>query len=160
MRNIRWDVGLDPLAKFLVFQPRPRQHGDKAAAGPVDVIHVLARAQFGIGDIEKIWAPGHNPQRLPSLDVGSGVAGIAIGAAEGHRYIAVGGHGENQQQLLEIGAVVLRVSVSDRRRRPSANLPARRRSVASVEAHRGTVVVKLIEVNAEALADRHHDLGQ
>ena len=62
-------MGLDPLAKFLVFQPRPRQHGDKAAAGVVDVIHVLARAQFGIGDIEKIRAPGHDPQGLPSLDV-------------------------------------------------------------------------------------------
>src|SRR5262245_50908677 len=37
-----WYVGLDPLAKFLVFQPRSRQHGDKAAADAVDVIHVLA----------------------------------------------------------------------------------------------------------------------
>src|SRR5215471_12977577 len=41
-----WGVGLDTLAKFLVFQPCAGQHGDKASAGAVDVIHILARAQF------------------------------------------------------------------------------------------------------------------
>ena len=37
-------VGLDPLAKLLVFQTRARQHGNEATTGAVDVIHVLPRA--------------------------------------------------------------------------------------------------------------------
>src|SRR5215831_10968527 len=105
---------------------------------------------------------GSNGRWLPQLhlDRPQAIARFNPRPTRLYRTRGVGGHGEDQQQLLEIGAVNLRVSVSDRRRRPSANLPARRRSVASVEANRGTVVVKLIEVDAKALADRHHDLGE
>ncbi len=74
--------------------------------------------------------------------------------------MAVGGHGEDEQQLLEIGTVGLGVAVGDGRRAAPSNASPRGATVAAAKADRGAVVVKLIKAQAEALPDRHDHLGQ
>src|SRR5262245_65772177 len=100
-------MGLDPLAKLFVLRATAWQYGDEAAACAIDMIHVLARAQLGIGDVEEVCPPRHGAQGVPGLDVGARVTGVAIAAAKRDGDIAVSRHGENEQELLEIGAVGL-----------------------------------------------------
>ena len=78
-------------------------------------------AELGIGDVEEIGAAGHGTQRRPGLDMGDRVVGVAVGGAKLDRHAAVGIGGQDEQQLLQIRAMVLRVTVSDRRR-PLAGL--------------------------------------
>src|SRR5262249_60282708 len=96
-----WGVGLDPLAKLFVLRATAWQYGDEAPAGAIDIVHVLARAQLGVGDVEEVCPPRHGAQGVPSLDVGARVTGVAITAAKGDGDIAVGGHSEDEQELLE-----------------------------------------------------------
>ena len=124
------------------------------------MIHVLARAQFAVGHVEEVGAPGDGAQRIPGLDVGARVVDVAVGAAKGHGHMAVGGHGENEQQLLEIGAMGLGVPVGDGRRGTPSDCSPRGGTEAAAKADRGAVVVQLVEAQAEALCDRHDDLGQ
>ena len=153
-------VGLNPFAELCVLPPVARHHGDEASARALDVIHVLARAQFAVGNVEEVGAPGDGAQRIPGLDVGARVVDVAVGAAEGHGHMAVGGHGENEQQLLEIGAMGLGVSVGDGRRAAPSDSSPRGGTEAAAKADRGAVVVQLVEAQAEALSDCHDDLGQ
>src|SRR5215469_3884931 len=51
-------------------------------------------------------------------------------------------------------------AVGDGWSRPPSNLSTRGRAVVTAEADRGAVIVKLIELHAEALADCHHHLGE
>src|SRR5215469_9063398 len=51
-------------------------------------------------------------------------------------------------------------AVGDGWSRPPSNLSTRGRAVVTTEADRGAVIVKLIELHAEALADRYHHLGE
>src|ERR1700756_4877370 len=132
-------IGLDPLAKLLVFQAAAREYGDEAPTRAIDVIHVLARTQLGIGDIEEVCPARHGAQRVPGLNVGAGVAGIAIATAERDGDIAVGVRGQNEQELLEIGTVLLGVTVGDRRCGASADLTTPCATIGSAEADRGAV---------------------
>lgn len=77
-------MGLNPLSKLRILQPVARHHGDKAAAGAINVIHVLARAQLGIGHVQEVRAPGRTVQRIPGVDVGARVADVAVCAAKGN----------------------------------------------------------------------------
>jgi hypothetical protein len=113
---------LDPFAKIFVLQAGARQHGDEATAGAIDVIHVLARTQLGIGDVGEVGPTRHGAQRVPCLDVGAGIAGVAVAAAKRHGNTAVSVHRQNERELLEIGMVGLRVAVGYRWRRASADL--------------------------------------
>ena len=108
-------VGLDPLAELGIFEPAAGHDRDEATARAVDVVHVLARAQLRVGHVEEVAASGHCLERVPGLDVGDGVARVAVGAAKGHGNVPIGAHGEDEQQLLEIGSVRLRVAVVDGR---------------------------------------------
>jgi hypothetical protein len=90
-------MGLDPLAKLFVLRATAWQYGDEAPAGAIDMVHVLARAQLGVGDVEEVCPPCHGAQRVPGLDVGARVTGVAIAAAKRDGDIAVGGHSEDEQ---------------------------------------------------------------
>jgi hypothetical protein len=115
-------VGLDPLAELFVLRAVARQHGDEATAGAIDVIHVLARTQLGIGDVEEVGPTRHGAQRVPGLDVGAGIAGVAVAAAKRHGNTAVSVHRQDEQELLEIGTVGLVIAGAVRPRilRPQA----------------------------------------
>jgi hypothetical protein len=100
---------------MLILPARARQDGDEAAAGAVDEAQVIETAELGVGDIEEIRTAGHGPQRRPGLDVGDGVVGVAVGGAKLDRHTAIGIGGQNEQQLLQIRAMVFGITVGDRR---------------------------------------------
>src|SRR5262245_34053728 len=154
-----WGVGLDPLAKLFVLRATAWQYGDEAPAGAIDIVHVLARAQLGVGDVEEVCPTRHGAQGVPGLDVGARVTGVAITAAKGDGDIAVGGHSEDEQELLEIGAVGLGVAKGDGRGGASADLAAQGAAVGAAEANRGAVVMKLVKLQGEALTDRQYHIG-
>jgi hypothetical protein len=91
--------------------------------------------------------------------VGARVTGVAIAAAKRDGDIAVGGHSEDEQQLLEIGAVGLGVAKGDGRGGAAADLAAPGAAVGAAEADRGAVVMKLVKLQGEALADCQHHIG-
>ena len=91
--------------------------------------------------------------------MGHRVAGIAVGAAEGGRHPVLG-HAEDEQQLLEIGPMVLGEAVDDGRGAAAPQLTAIGRAVLAAEGNRGGVVVQPVKANPKALAHRHHHLGQ
>jgi hypothetical protein len=153
-------VRLQPLAKLGVLEPRARQHGDEAPAGTVDVVEVVVAAELRVRHVEEVRPPGHGPQRVPGRDVGDGVVGVAVGDPEGHRHPALGLGGEDEEQLLQIGAVVLRVAVDDGRRRAATHRAPGGGAVLPAESDRGRIVVQLIEAHAELLSDREHDRGE
>jgi hypothetical protein len=91
--------------------------------------------------------------------MGDRVVGVAVGAAKRRRH-PLGGDAEDEQQLLQIRAVVLAETEGDRWRRASAQRPAAGRAVLAAERDRGRVVVQLLEGHPEALADGDHHLGE
>jgi hypothetical protein len=153
-------VGLDPFAKFGVFQPGARHHRDEAAAGAVDIVHVVAAAQLRVGDVEEIGSAGHVAQRVPSLDVGLRVIGVAVGAAKLHRHTAIVGERQDEDELFQIGPMILRETIGDRRGGTPPKRAPRCGPVLTAEAHRGRIVVHLIETQRELAPDREHDVGQ
>ena len=153
-------VGLQPFAKELIFAPRTRHHGDEAPARAVDETQVIVAAELGIGDVEKIGAPGHGAQRRPGLDMRNRIVGVAVGGAKLHRYAAIGIGGEDEQQLLQIRAVVLRVAISDRRCALAGPSRGALVAVLTTEGNRGAVVMQLLELHGKALRHCQHDLGQ
>ncbi len=59
---------------------------------------------------------------------------VAVGAAKRHRHVAIGAHGQNEQQLLEVRSVRLRMPERDRRGGASADPAAPGVAVAAAEA--------------------------
>ncbi len=153
-------VVLDPLAKPGILVATARHHGDEAAAGAVDVLQVVVATQLGVADVEKVGAASDSAQRVPSLDVGDRVVGVAVGDAKLHRHPAVGGDGEDEEQLLQIRPMVFRIAVDDGRCAATAQLAAGGPSVLAAESNRGGVVMQLLEAHAKTLADGDHHLGQ
>jgi hypothetical protein len=88
--------------------------------------------------------------------VGGRIVRVAIGDAKLHRYPAILSGGEDEQQLLEVRTVVLRKTEYDTRRMLSAHRLGLH-SVLTAKADRCRVIVQLIELHREALADREHD---
>lgn len=93
-------LGLDRATKLPVLEARPGQDGHKASAGAMDMIEVIVTAELGVGEVEEIGSPGDLLQSLPGIDVGNRIAGVAVGGAKLHRHAAIGGSGQNEQQLL------------------------------------------------------------
>ena len=92
--------------------------------------------------------------------MGDRVAGVAVGAAKRHGDVAIGAHGEDEQQLLEIGAVRFGPPVRDRRGGSPADLAPARAAIAATEADRRGVVVELVETHTEALPDGQDEFGE
>jgi hypothetical protein len=148
------------LAKELIFPSGTRHHSDEAPAGTVDETQVLDAAKLRIGDVEEVSATGHGAQCSPSLDMGNRVVGVAVGGAKLHRNAAVGIGGEDEQQLLQIRAMIFAVPKRDCRcplPRPTGGTLI---AVLTAEGDRGAVVVQFLELHGKALRHRQHHLGQ
>lgn len=153
-------VGMRPLAQVAVLAAAAGQHRHEAAAVAIDVTHLLARAQLAVGDVEEVRAPSQLVQPVPRGDVRLVVVGVAIGEAVRERDRAVSADGQDPQQLLEIGAVLLVVAVSGRRRRLAGTPMAVGRAIGAGECDRGRVVVQLGAIDVELADHAEHQLGQ
>ena len=74
--------------------------------------------------------------------------------------MAIGGHSEDEQQLLEIGPVCLRMAVGDGRRGATAHSAPGCLAEVSAKTDRGAVVVKFIKTKAKALRHSQHHIGK
>jgi len=88
------------------------------------------------------------------------VGGVAVGAAEVHRHAAVGIGGQNEQQLLEVWAVVAGVAVRDGKGPLMAHAAPAGAAVLAAHRDRGRVVVQLLHAHTEAPGHRQGDLGE
>ena len=119
----------------------------------MDVGHVLGGGQLAVGDVEEVAAAGQLAEQVPGGAVGAVVGGVAALDAELHRHGAVARDGEDVEQLLEVGAVVLVVAPGDGQPQPAPQGPLpSARLVVAVEGDGGRVVVQLVELDVE-LAD-------
>ena len=82
-------------------------------------------------------------QALPGLDVGLIVGHVAVGEAVRERHRAVGAHGQDREQLLQIAAMLLAVSARGGGRALAAALATVGLQVLAIERDRGRVVVQL-----------------
>jgi len=149
-----------PGPELRVFLAGAGQHGDEQAVVAVDVAHRRLGGQLAVRDIDEVGAAGEGDQVVPGRHVGGVVAGVAVGQAVQHRDRAVGCHGQDVHQLLEVGPVVLGVPVGDRGRRSPGDLPPGRADVVAVHADGGRVVVELTHIDAELADDGDHQLGE
>jgi hypothetical protein len=138
------------LAGRSVLIPGARDRGEKSAAVLIDVRHVLGTRQLAVGEVKEVASAGQLAEQVPGGVVGLIVGGIAAPGLEIDRDPAVVGDGEDEQQLLEVGAVVLAVAPGDRQPGlPFACLLVGRVGIVAVEGDRGRVVVQLVEPHAE-----------
>ncbi len=151
-----------PLAKGGVFAAGPRQDGDEAALALVEIGHVFAGGQFAVGHVEKVAAAGQLAQQVPGVAVGLVVGHVAAFGAEVQRHAAVGGDREDEQELLQIGTMVLVVAEGDRQRGTAqVTLRGRGLGVGAAESDRGGIVVQFVQGDAELLDDvRRHGQDQ
>ena len=91
------------------------QDAYESAAMAMDVGHVVGRGQLAVGDVEEVAAAGQLAEQIPGGAVRAVVGGVAALDAELHRHGAVAGDGEDIQELLEVGAMVLVVPPGDGR---------------------------------------------
>src|SRR5439155_14271190 len=89
------------------------QDGEEPAAVVMDVGHVLSGGELAVGDVEEVAAAGQLAEDLPGADMGAVVGGVAALDAEVDRHGAVARDGEDVEELLEVGPVVLVMAVGD-----------------------------------------------
>jgi hypothetical protein len=129
-----------------IFTSGAGKHAEEPAAMLVDVGHVLGSGQLAIRDVEEVVSPGQLAEQVPGGDMGPVVGGVATLNPEVHRHGTVAADGEDVEQLLEVGAVILVVAPGDREAElsPQRALPVGVLVVA-VECHGSGVVVQLVE---------------
>src|ERR1017187_7323335 len=81
-----------------------------------DIVHVLDRYQLAVGHVEKVAASGDLAEQVPGGAVGTVVGDIAVGGAVVDRHTAVVGNGEDIDQVLQVGSMVLVVAPGGRQR--------------------------------------------
>jgi hypothetical protein len=153
-------VALQPVPEGAVFLAGAGHHGDEPATPAGDVPHRLSGAQLAVRDVEEVDPAQQRDQTVPGRDVRRVIDGVAVGQAVGDRDGPVRADGEDPDQLLEVGSVVLRVPLGDHRGWLAGTRGAVGVAVAALHADRRRVVVQPGGVDTE-LADRgEHDRGQ
>jgi hypothetical protein len=153
-------VGVRPVAQEAVLTARSGKHGHEPAAAVIDVGHLLARAQLAVGDVEEVGATDDLAQLVPRGDVRLIVGRVAVGQAVRDRDRAVGADGQDPQQLLEIAAVILVVTVRRGGGRFARPLMTVGVVVGAAQRDRRRVVVQLRAVDIELGDHAEHQLGQ
>lgn len=119
----------------------------------MDVVHGGSHRQLAVGHVQEVVPPQQLTESFPGGDVSGGVLGVAVSHPMGEGHRPIGGHGEDPDQLLEVGPVVLGKAVrSHDGRLATPRLPGGL-SEGAVQAHAGGVVVELGTVHLE-LPDR------
>src|SRR5205085_8746056 len=101
----------DRLAEGRVLATGAWQDGEEPAAALMDVGHVLGGGELAVGDVEEIAPAGQLGQEVPGGPVRTVVGRVAALDAEVDRHGAIAARGEDVEQVLEVGAMVLVVPV-------------------------------------------------
>src|SRR5580658_2871818 len=80
----------------------------------MDMRHVLGAGELAVRDVKKVSSSSQATEKVPGSTVGLVVRHVAISNLEVQRNCTVLGHGEDVKQLLEVRAMVLVVTPSDR----------------------------------------------
>jgi hypothetical protein len=108
--------------------------------------------------VASLQSAGELAQQLPGALVGAVVGGVAALDPELHGHGAVARHGEDVEQLLQVGPVVLVVAVGDGQPEPASQRAlAVGRLVVTVKGDGGGVVVQLVQLDAELAHGVGHD---
>ena len=116
----------------------------------VHVGHVRDGGQLAIGHVEKVPSPGEPAEQVPGGAMGLVVDHIAALGLKIDRHSTVLGDGEDEEQLLQIGPVVLVMSPGDRQ----PCLSAARQFLTGVgvlaeESHSRRIIVQFVQVHIE-----------
>ena len=152
-------VGLGPVPKPGVLATTVGHDRDETPTVAGDMTHRLLRAQLAVRDIQEPRLADEGTQFVPGRDVGEVVGGVAVRDSVGDRDRTVGADREDEQQLFEVGAVVLVVAVADRGRGLPAAVPAVRVGVVPGHGDGGRVVVQLGGVDVERADHPEHRGG-
>src|SRR5208282_347727 len=138
------------VAKVAVLGSSPGEHREEPALVLMDVGHVLGAGQFAVNHIEEVWSSDQATEEVPGGDMGFVVHHIAAGDLEIERNRAVPGHREDEEQLLEVGPMVLVVTPGDRQPRSLAPFFFLGGfGIGTVQGYRGGVIVQLVQFNLE-----------
>jgi hypothetical protein len=105
-------VLLQPAAEECVLTAIAGQDGEESTVARRNRPQSLGAAQFAIGHIQEVRPAGQRAENLPGRHVRVDVCGVAIKCLKVHGDSPVGAHGEHEQQLLEVGSVILVVAVA------------------------------------------------
>src|SRR5450759_5960436 len=140
---------LEIVPKPSVLAPRPRQDGDEPALLARQMREALARAELALGAVEEVRPAYDLAELIPRLHVRDDVTGLAVQRPVVDRLRAVRGHGEHEEELLEIGPMVLVMAVGDAQRGAAAGRRTGRGGVVAGERDRRRVVVQLVQLDLE-----------
>jgi hypothetical protein len=155
-----WFLLLDCFTELPVLAPRTGQDADEPTSLLMDVLHRLVVAELRVGHIEKVFSTRYPAKRIPGFFVAAGVAGVARLAAELYGHASVTAGREDEQKLLEIGAMILGVPVGDEGGALAPQAAALGLPVLATEMDGCGVVVQFIEDDPKGLSDSHDHLGE
>ena len=110
---------------------------------------VVPGGELGVGHVEEVGATEECYQGVPGGDVGGRVLHVPIGGPTGDGHRSVGGHRQDEHQLLQVRAVVLAVSPLGGNGRLGAPGHPGGTGIDAGQLHRSGVVVQLGAVDAE-----------
>ena len=100
-------VFLDLVLEVLVLASDPRKNGDEGSPLGSDELHILPRAELGVGDVCEIGATQKSPKGHPVSQVGFVIGDIAVPDFEIERNRPIATDTQAEQELLQIRAMVL-----------------------------------------------------
>ena len=104
------------------------------------------RGQLAVGHVEEVASAGQLAEQVPGVAVGLVVRHVAAFRAEVQGHAAVGSDREDEQQLFQVGTMVLVVAEGDGQGgTPQESLLHRGAGVRSAEGDGGRIVVQLVQ---------------
>ena len=121
---------------------------------------VVEGRQLRICDVEEVGATGQGDERVPGVDVGGHIRGVAVGDTEGDRHGPVGRHGQDPYELSQVWAMVLAETMENRWGGLAATILPVSVLVGARQLQRRRVVVQPRQVDVEALHRVQHEPGE
>src|SRR5262249_11151064 len=96
-----------------VLGARPGQYREKPSSAARNMAHVVTRAELAVGHVEEVSMASHLAQEVPGLGMDLIIGDVAVVDLAMDRHGAVGAHRDAEEQLLQVGAVILVVAEGD-----------------------------------------------
>ena len=109
-------VRLDMVAEPTILAACPWHDGQEPSVSAGNEAHVVATAQFAVGDIQESTVANKLTQKQPGVDVDRVIRSVTVVefAVKGHS--TIGTDGNAVEQLFEVGTVILVVAEGNTRR--------------------------------------------